>query len=101
MYGKGAGDKRRSGASAANPSGTALEIISALQSRTTPVANCVADALALAIRVRDDELRKFCERELSGLRESGSGRYQAERENRKRSAALDDWTTQLYAATGA
>jgi hypothetical protein len=69
--GKGAGDNRKPKASPASASDVALEIIAALQSRTTPVAKCIADALALSIRTRDEELRKFCERELSGLREAG------------------------------
>jgi hypothetical protein len=47
----------------------ALRLIEQLQSRSHSLAHCVAAALRFAIEADHSEMRRFCERELRGIRE--------------------------------
>ena len=44
-----------------------LELVQKLQSKTAAVSSCIAEALSIAIKLGDRELKAFCERELVGI----------------------------------
>ena len=41
-------------------------LVSKVQSKTVPLSQCIAEALALAVKARNTELEQFCRRELEG-----------------------------------
>jgi len=46
-------------------------LLSKVQSRSTPLAQCLSDGMALALKLHDSELESFCRQELNGWDKKG------------------------------